>query len=114
MKGWNCDIIRSTFILHCGMFSHQDLVQMTDIEIRQAVPVQQCQTMINTGYLITKEGSTHEVKIGEETIFHVSERGILHEYLYLTEVDGYEHTLEILDLSVYVRQSSDYVIYEAE
>ena len=79
MKGWNCDIIRSTFILHCGMFSHQDLVQMPDIEIRQAVPLQQCQTMINTGYLITKEGSTHEVKIGEETIFHVSERGILHE-----------------------------------
>ena len=79
MEGWNCDIIRSTFILHCGMFSHQDLVQMPDIEIRQSVPLQQCQTMINTGYLITKEGSTHEVKIGEETIFHVSERGILHE-----------------------------------
>ena len=34
--------------------------------------------------------------------------------LYLTEVDGYEHTLEIVDFSVYVRQSSDYVIYEAE
>ena len=79
MKGWNCDVIRSTFILHCGMFSHQDLVQMPDIEIRQTVPLQQCQTMINTGYMTTKEGSTHQVEIGAETIFHVSERGILHE-----------------------------------
>ena len=56
MKGWNCDVIRSTFILHCGMFSHQNLVQMPDIEIRQTVPLQQCQTMINTGYMTTKEG----------------------------------------------------------
>ena len=35
MEGWSCDIIRSTFILHCGMFSLQDFVPMPDIEIRQ-------------------------------------------------------------------------------
>ena len=79
MEGWSCDIIRSTFILHCGMFSHQDFVQMPDIEIRQSASLSQCQNIINTGYIVTKEGTMHEVKIGEETIFHVSERGILHE-----------------------------------
>ena len=79
MEGWSCDIIRSTFILHCGMFSHQDFVQMPDIEIRQSVSLQQCQTVINTGYLVTKEETIHDVKVGEETIFHVSEREILHE-----------------------------------
>ena len=34
--------------------------------------------------------------------------------LYLTEIGGFEHTPEIVDFSLYVRQSSDYVIYEAE
>ena len=61
------------------MFSHQELIQMPDIEIKESIPQQKCRTMINTGYMTTKEGSTHEVKIGEETVFHVSERGILHE-----------------------------------
>ena len=79
MEGWSCTSIRSTFILHCGMFSHQELIQMPDIEIKESIPQQKCRTMINTGYMTTKEGSTHEVKIGEETVFHVSERGILHE-----------------------------------
>ena len=79
MKGWNCNVIRSTFVLHCGMFSHQDFVQMPDIEIKIDVPLQQCQNMINTKYMTTKEGSTHQVELGAETIFHVSELGILHE-----------------------------------
>ena len=34
--------------------------------------------------------------------------------LYLTEVDGYEHTLEIVDFSLYTRQLADYILYEAE
>ena len=32
----------------------------------------------------------------------------------MTEIGGFEHTPEIVDFSLYVRQSSDYVIYEAE
>ena len=34
--------------------------------------------------------------------------------LYLTEVDGYEHTQEVVDFSLYARQLADYILYETE
>ena len=101
MEGWSCMSIRSTFILHCGMFSHQELIQMPDIEIKESIPQQKCKTMINTGYMITKEGSTHEVKIGEETVFHVSERGILHEENNKIWCEGQELKMLLLGLLVF-------------
>ena len=79
MNGYSCQVIRSTFIVHCGMFSHQEVIKMPDIEIKQVVSIQECQAMITTGYWTTREGTRHEVKIGEENIYHISEKGILHE-----------------------------------
>ena len=79
MKGYSCQIIRSTFIVHCGMFSHNEVLKMPDIEIKQAVTTRQCQEMVTTGYWTSREGTRHKVKIGEENIFHVSEKGVLHE-----------------------------------
>ena len=35
--------------------------------------------MVTTGYWQTREGTRHKVKMGEENIFHVSEKGILHQ-----------------------------------
>ena len=79
MTGYSCSMVRSTFIIHCGMFSHQELLQMPDIEIKQDIPLQQCQSMVTTGYWTTREGTRHRIKIGEESITHVSEKGVLHE-----------------------------------
>ena len=79
MTGYSCQIIRSTFIVHCGMFSHNEVLKMPDIEIRQVVTTRQCQEMVTMGYWTSREGTRHKVQVGEESIFHVSEKGILHE-----------------------------------
>ena len=79
MKGYSCSMIRSTFIIHCGMFSHQELLQMPDIEIKQDISLQQCQNMVTTGYWTTREGTQHKIAIGQENIIHVSEKGVLHK-----------------------------------
>ena len=79
MTGFSCQRIRSTFTMHCGMFSHQELLRIPDIEIKQDVSLHQCQNMITTGYWTTREGTTHKIKVGEESIVHVSEKGVLHE-----------------------------------
>ena len=79
MRGHSCQIIRSTFVNHCGMFSHNEVLKMPDIEIKQAVSLQECQAMITPGYWTSREGTRHKVEIGKENIFHVSEKGILHE-----------------------------------
>ena len=79
MTGYSCSMVRSTFIIHCGMFGHQELLQMPDIELKQDVPLQQCQSMVTTGYWTTREGTQHRINIGEENIIHVSEKGVLHE-----------------------------------
>ena len=79
MTGYSCSMVRSTFIIHCGMFGHQELLQMPDIELKQDVPLQQCQSMVTTGYWTTREGTQHKINIGEENIIHVSEKGVLHE-----------------------------------
>ena len=79
MSGYSCNVVRSTFVLHCGMFSHQELLRMPDIEIRQVVTIRQCQEMVTTGYWTSREGTRHKVRIGEETILHISEKGVLHE-----------------------------------
>ena len=78
MKGYSCEIVRSTFVIHCGMFSHQEVIAIPDIELKQMVPLHECQTMVTTGEWIAADGSKHRVKIGAERIFHVSEKGILH------------------------------------
>ena len=79
MTGYSCQMIRSTFTMHCGMFSHQEILRIPDIEIKQDVSLHQCQNMITTGYWTTREGTNHKIKIGEESILHVSEKGVLHE-----------------------------------
>ena len=79
MTGYSCQMIRSTFTMHCGMFSHQEILRIPDIEIKTPVSLHQCQSMITTGYWTTREGTTHKIKVGEETVLHVSEKGVLHE-----------------------------------
>ena len=79
MDGYSCQIIRSTFVVHCGMFSHNEVLKMPDIEIKQVVSIQECQVMVTTGYYTAREGSRHKVDIGKENVFHVSEKGVLHE-----------------------------------
>ena len=79
MTGYSCSVVRSTFTFHCGMFSHTEILRMPDIEIKQIVSIQECQAMVTTGYWQTREGTRHKVKMGEENIFHVSEKGILHQ-----------------------------------
>jgi hypothetical protein len=79
MSGFSCQIIRSTFVVHCGMFSHNEVIRMPDIEIKQVASIQECQAMITTGYWATREGTRHKVIIGAENVIHVSEKGMLHE-----------------------------------
>ena len=79
MSGYSCQMIRSTFTMHCGMFSHQEMVRIPDIEIKQDVSLHSCQNIITTGYWTTREGTVHKIKIGEESILHISEKGVLHE-----------------------------------
>ena len=40
MNRYSCQIIISTFIFHCGMFSHHEVIKMPDIEIKQIVSIQ--------------------------------------------------------------------------
>ena len=79
MTGFSCEIIRSTFTVHCGMFSHNEVIRMPDIEIRQTASIQECRAIITTGYWTTREGTRHQVKINAENVIHVSEKGMLHE-----------------------------------
>ena len=78
MRGYSCEIIRSTFVIHCGMFSHSEVIAIPDIELKQMVTLRECQTMVTTGEWTAADGSKHKVKIGAERVIHVSEKGILH------------------------------------
>lgn len=78
LKGHSCSITKSSFVMYCGAFSHFKLAQPPDIEISQRITVRECATIINTGKYRTIEGSVHYAKLGTETIFHVTERGVIH------------------------------------
>ena len=78
LTGHSCSITKSNFVLFCGAFSHTKLAQPPDIEISQCITVRECASIINTGKYKTIEGSVHYAKLGAETIFHVTERGVIH------------------------------------
>lgn len=78
LKGHSCSITKSSFVLFCGAFSHTKIAQPPDIEISQPLSVRECASIINTGKYRTIEGSVHYAKLGTETIFHVTERGVIH------------------------------------
>ena len=56
-SGHSCEVIRSTFTIHCGMFSHNELVKMPNIEVKKPLSLLECQTLLTTGFLTTSEGT---------------------------------------------------------
>ena len=79
LQGYSCKIIKTTFLLYCGAWSHTKMAQMPKIEINQMLSVRECESLINTGKFITLEGTTHQVSINREEVFSVTEKGIIHD-----------------------------------
>ena len=78
-SGHSCEVIRSTFTIHCGMFSHNEVIKMPDIEVKKPLSLLECQTLLTTGFWTTSEGTRHQIEMGQEEIIHVSEKGVLHQ-----------------------------------
>ena len=66
LQGYSCKIIKTTFLLYCGAWSHTKMAQMPKIEINQMLSVRECESLNNTGKYITLEGTTHQVSINRK------------------------------------------------
>ena len=78
MKGYKCKVVKSTFTIYCGAFSHSKLMTIPKIELTQPTTPHQCESMITTSRYMSLEGTTHEVLLDQETVFSVSELGVIH------------------------------------
>ena len=78
MKGHKCQVKRSKWMLYCGAFSHEKMIEIPQIEINQDISISQCEDMISTNTFISEFGTTHGVALNEETVFSVNERGVTH------------------------------------
>ena len=68
MTGFSCKIYKSSFTMHCGMFSHEEILKVPDIEIQQPIDIQDCHSMVNGRHWTSREGTSHRIKLGENVI----------------------------------------------
>ena len=68
MKGHSCQIIKSSFLLYCGAWSHQKFAEVPKIEITQEVTRLECQTMVQNQFFQTLEGTKHRIQINTENV----------------------------------------------
>ena len=78
LKGYKCKVVRSQWILMCGAFSHERMIEVPQIEIVQAISANDCENMVNTNTFVSKYGTTHGVAMNKETVFSVNELGMTH------------------------------------
>ena len=83
IPGYKCKVKRSSWQLYCGAFSHERLIAIPQIEINLPLSIAQCETLVTTNQYSTDYGTQHQVPLGEETVFSVSELGVTH-----TETNG--------------------------
>ena len=79
LDGYSCQVIRSEFEMYCGSFSHMKLIQPPNIEIPVPVSQHECTTAAKSGRYTTHFGTTHDTRVGTETVFTVTERGVVTE-----------------------------------
>ena len=79
LKGYSCSVIKSSFLLYCGAFSHQKFAEVPKIEITQEVTRLECQTMVQSKFFQTLEGTKHRIKMNTENVFSVTEKGMIRD-----------------------------------
>ena len=79
LDGYSCQVTKSSFLLYCGAWSHTKMAKIPKIEINQMVGTRDCENYLTTSVFKTLEGSTHRIKLNEETIFSVTEKGLIHD-----------------------------------
>ena len=75
LKGYSCQIVKSRWKIYCGSFSHSKVATIPEVEIRKAVSTSTCSDMINSKKFITRNQQSFELKMNEETIIRVAEKG---------------------------------------
>ena len=78
LTGYKCKVLRSQWLLMCGAFSHERMIQVPEIEIVQATSANQCENMVNTNTFLSSYGTNHGVAMNTETVFRVNELGMTH------------------------------------
>ena len=78
MEGYKCRVVKSVFTIYCGAFGHNKIMKIPKIEIVEPTTPHMCESMITTSRYTSLEGTTHEVLLGQETVFSVSELGVIH------------------------------------
>ena len=77
-KGYRCKVVKSTFLLYCGAFSHDKIAAVPKIEINQMIRHSECESLVTTNMYRSVEGGNHQVNLDEETVFWVNEWGQIH------------------------------------
>ena len=54
------------------------------------VGLRECDSMISTGKFKTLEGGRHPVKLNQETVFHINEKGVIHTTANSISCEGQE------------------------
>ena len=78
--GFRCQIEKSDFLVYCGSFSHQKLMKTPEIDVNQAIPSQQCWSMVTTqSYRAPGSTQVVDLELGAENVFAMNAHGVLHD-----------------------------------
>ena len=83
IPGFKCKVKRSSCQIYWGDFSHEQLIPIIpQIEINLPLSIAKRKTLVTTNQYSTDYGTQHQVSLGEETVFSVSELGVTHTETY--------------------------------
>ena len=88
--GHSCSIIRSTFLLYCGAYSHSKIMKIPQTEINENLEPEACRRLIYQRRYTAPDGQVHTLKLQEETIIESQDLGAIHETENAVSCEGQE------------------------
>ena len=76
--GFRCKMEVSDFLLYCGSFSHQKLIQVPSVDVYESISGEHCREMVTT-QKFSPPGTNHveRLELGSQTVIKVSPLGVI-------------------------------------
>ena len=79
IAGHSCSIVKSTFLLYCGAYSHSKLMKIPDIEVTQPLEADECRKLLYSRKYTAADGNIYPLKLQEETLIKSMDLGVITE-----------------------------------
>ena len=77
LKGYSCNISRSSIVHSCGVYSHSKIAEPPEVEIPESISKEDCQRLVSQQTFHTPDGESHPIQLNTMNVFHSEDVGTI-------------------------------------